>query len=146
MALRYGKASDKLCAVEMAEAKKGGAGIISFWAKKWSANEADCNIAVEVSTDNGANWREVGNTDIKDANWKEYTFTANIAGDVRIRLRRTSGARMHLDDVAVSNYSTGVSDPAAERHQWDAFSNQGVLTVTVSNLTASARVYIPLPV
>ena len=133
VALRYGKASDKLCAVEMAEAKKGGAGIISFWAKKWSANEADCNIAVEVSTDNGANWREVGNTDIKDTNWKEYTFTANIAGDVRIRLRRTSGARMHLDDVAVSNYSTGVSDPAAERHRWDAFSNQGVLTVTVSN-------------
>ena len=74
-----------------------------------------------------------GNTDIKDTNWKEYTFTANIAGDVRIRLRRTSGARMHLDDVAVSNYSTGVSDPATERHRWDAFSNQGVLTVTVSN-------------
>ena len=40
---------------------------------------------------------------------------------------------MHLDDVAVSNYSTGVSDPATERHRWDAFSNQGVLTVTVSN-------------
>ena len=39
---------------------------------------------------------------------------------------------MHLDDIAVSNYSAGVADPSAERHQWDAYCLDGKLVVTVT--------------
>ena len=93
--------------------RKRHPGIISFWEQKWSANEAGCNIAVEVSTDNGANWREVGKyRHQKMPTGKIYARPASPE-DVRSRLRRTSGAHT-IDDVAVSNYSTGVSDPAAD--------------------------------
>ena len=130
-ALRLGKASTNTTGIEMTEAKRGGAGVVSFMAKKWSAGEADSKIAVETSTD-GIAWREAGVANITDAEWQQYTVTANVAGDVRIRLRRTEGARMHLDDIAVSNYSAGVADPSAERHQWDAYCLDGKLVVTVT--------------
>lgn len=129
-ALRLGKASNNLCAVEMADAKHNGVGVVSFWAKKWNDKEANSTIAVETSTDN-ANWKSVGNVTITGATWQEYTVTANVPGDVRVRFRRTQGARMHFDDVTISDYSSGVSDPAAERHQWDAYSLNGELIVKV---------------
>ena len=132
MAVRLGKASNNMCGIEMADSKQRGAGVISFWAKKWNDKEATPNIAVETSTDDGATWHEAGNADITSADWQEYTFTANIAGDVRVRLRRTKGARMHVDDISISDYTTGVSDPYAERHLWDAYGSNGTLTVTVA--------------
>lgn len=131
VAVRLGKASNNMCGIEMADSKQRGAGVISFWAKKWNDKEATPNIAVETSTDDGATWHEAGNADITSADWQEYTFTANIAGDVRVRLRRTKGARMHVDGISISDYTTGVSDPYAERHLWDAYGSNGTLTVTV---------------
>ncbi len=133
VAIRYGKASNNITCVGMSSSKKGGAGVISFWAKKWNSKENASKIAVETSTDDGATWTSAGTADITDANWKEYTFTANIAGNVRMRFRCTSAARMHFDDVSISDYSSGVSDPSAERHMWDAYSRGGILTVKVDN-------------
>jgi len=130
-ALRMGKASNNLCAIEMADSKHGGAGVISFWAKKWNAKEANAAIAMETSTDDGSNWKTVGNVTISDASWKEYTVTANVVGDVRVRFRRTQGARMHFDDVTITDYSSGVSDPTAERHLWNAYSRGGELIVNI---------------
>lgn len=132
VAVRLGKASNNMCGIEMAENKANGAAVVSFWAKKWSENEAVANIAVETSTDDGATWHEVGNADITSTDWQKYTFTANVAGNVRVRLHRTKGARMHVDDISISDYTTGVSDPDAERHLWDAYSSHDTLTVTVA--------------
>ncbi len=39
---------------------------------------------------------------------------------------------MHVDDISISDYTTGVSDPYAERHLWDAYGSNGTLTVTVA--------------
>ena len=133
VAVRYGKASDNLTAIEMAEDKRGGAGIISFWAKKWSSSEATPTLVVEVSKDGGKTWLGCGSVDIDKTEWKEFTFNANISGDVRLRLRRTTGARMHLDDISISSYTTGVADPDAPRHLWDVNSKGGVLALTVDN-------------
>lgn len=86
---------------------------------------------METSTDDGSNWKTVGNITISDASWKEYTVTANVVGDVRVRFRRTQGARMHFDDVTITDYSSGVSDPTAERHLWNAYSRGGELIVNI---------------
>lgn len=134
VAVRFGKAKTSgTTSVEMASVKQGGAGVISFWAKKWNDKEANSTIEVETSNDDGATWKSAGNVTVAGSAWQEYTVTANVPGDIRVRFRRTDGARMHIDDISVSNYSSGVSDPLAERHMWDAYSRNGELIVKVDN-------------
>lgn len=132
VAVRFGKASSTAkTSVEMASTKKGGAGVITFWAKKWNDKEANSTIAVETSTDEGETWKTAGNVTVTNPSWQEYTVTASVPGDVRVRFRRTEGARMHIDDITVTDYSSGLSDPGAERHLWDAYSRDGELFVKV---------------
>ena len=68
-------------------------------------------------------------------------MTANVAGNAMMRLRETSGKRFMLDNITISDRTAGCDDPAAERHLWDAYSRNGVLTVTVMTDSIDAEVY-----
>ncbi len=123
---RFGKDSDS--SIEMLENKAGGAGTVSFYACRWVNNQSNADpaasIAVEYSTDEGVTWHNVADVAVNNTEYTRYTATVNVAGNVRVRLAQTSGQRIHLDDVAISNYGqSGIHDAEADAYYaWDAFS------------------------
>lgn len=124
--LRTGKSSTAVSYAEMAEPKSHGAGTVSFFAKAWSGEGG--NVELSWSTDGGISWTKAETFAVSDDAWKEYTAILNISGDVRIRLSRTSGGRIAIDDITVSDYAlTAVTE--LEYHSWDAFCLGGALRV-----------------
>lgn len=124
--LRTAKSSTSEALAEMAEPKSHGAGTVSFYAKAWSGESGD--IELSWSTDGGITWTKAETFAVPDTDWKEYTAILNISGDVRLRLSRTSGGRIAIDDITVSDYAlSAVSE--LEYHSWDAFCLGGALRV-----------------
>lgn len=129
-AVRMGKTASS--SIEMTSDRVIGISTISFYAKKWTANEADAKVTVEVSTDKGETWKSIGEVTVTNASsWQEFTFTAGVANNARMRLRQTSGKRFFIDDISLTDSSTGLSDPSADRHQWNAYSIDGNVCVDV---------------
>ncbi|MBO4977696.1 MAG: endonuclease [Muribaculaceae bacterium] len=136
--LRMGK-NDNSCATMESDVLRG-IGTISFWARPWT-NDGNATLSVEVSTDGGENFRPVGTVNVTGTAFAEYVVHAGVAGKARIRLRQTAGKRLNIDDIAMTNYTSGVDDPMAARHQWDAFCVGGNLTVTVTAPEMTLGVY-----
>lgn len=109
------------------EPKKGGIGSISFYARKWNANEADATIAVETSPDN-YNWTNHGNVTVDKDSYNCYTVTPKVAGDRYIRLRQTAGARALIDDIEATHYTTTVEYIDVD-YTWDAYAQSGALII-----------------
>ncbi|MDE6207702.1 MAG: hypothetical protein K2M55_07825, partial [Muribaculaceae bacterium] len=129
--IRLGKTPSST--IEMTADRHKGIGTISFYAIKWTDKEADTEVAVETSIDGGNTWQLAGKVTVDNAStWTEYHVAANVAGTARMRLRQTVGARFFVDDIGLTDRTSGVDDPAAERHQWDAYSHGGDVIVTVS--------------
>lgn len=124
--VRFGKNSTS--GIAMAEDRQVGIGTVSFQAKYWG-NEANPVVEVQVSTDGGQNWRSAGNVTVSTSTYQPYSVFVGQAGPARIRLQQTSGQRLNVDDVAITRHTSGLSDPTAERHVWDARCIDGVLVV-----------------
>lgn len=116
--------------ITMASDKKGGIGTVSFWASSWNATEGDADVAVQLSTDGGETFRTIGTVTVKGGNYEEYSVFAGIAAPARLRLQQTSGKRILVDDVTMTDHNAGVSDMNAERHRWNVVSTAGSLTVS----------------
>lgn len=126
--LRFSKKAEGF--VAMNEDRPQGIGTVSFYAAKWNNDkEADATVLVETSTDGGATWQEAGRTVISDKTFRQYSFVANVEGSARMRLRQTAGARWLVDNISISDAQTGVAEPDAGRHCWDAYSCNGKLIV-----------------
>ena len=136
--LRFGKKSDS--SLEMAEDRNGGIGTVSFQAKYWS-KEADPEIQVQYSTDGGYTYVTAGTVKITSSAYAPYSVFVGVAGKARIRLQQTVGQRLNIDDIAMTRHSSGVDDPEAERHGWDAYCRGGELIVAVSADEAEIAVY-----
>lgn len=128
--LRMGKTSKS--ALEMAEDCLTGIGDISFYAQRWTAKEGDVTVAVEYSTDGGASWRLAGNVTVTADSYSEYRVHAGVEGKARMRIRQTDGGRFNIDDISLSRQSSGLDEPEAERHQWNAYSHSGNLYIDVT--------------
>lgn len=124
--VRLGKNSDSFLA--MAEDRDGGVGTVSFQAKYWGS-ESNPVIAVQVSTDGGQSYTTAGSVTVATASYQAYSVFVGHAGRCRIRLQQTAGQRLNIDDVAITRHSSGVADPEAERHCWDARCIDGRLVV-----------------
>ena len=97
--------------IEMAEDVADGASMISFYAANWKSNEANPTLQVLYSTDEGATWTAVG-TCSPTVTWQQYIFNVNVTGKVRFKIAQTAGARLNIDDIAItSNNSAPVADP-----------------------------------
>lgn len=133
-ACRFAK-SGNASGLEMAEDLPGGAGTVSFYACRWvntqGTADPEAELTVSYSTDGGSTWTEAGTAKLDNTEYRQFSVAVNQEGPVRIKLDRTTGGRIHLDDVAISSYaSTGINNPEAEYHSWDAFSAApGTLTV-----------------
>ena len=133
---RFGK-SGKTTSIALAEDKVGGAGTVSFYACRWMNNQGtvdeEATVSVDYSTDGGTTWQTAGTATISASDYTLYSVAVNKPGNIRIRLDRIKGNRIHLDNVSISNFSSGINDPAAERNSWTAYcSEPGVLCVEAS--------------
>lgn len=120
--------------LEMLEDKKGGAGIISLDLRKWD-NKSDGTVTVvaEYSTDGGNTWEEAGSATSEKAEFTHHSFTVNVKGDVRLRVRQIAGNRFNLDNVAMTDYSGSTASNMLEYHRWNAFSRNGELVVETND-------------
>ncbi len=128
-ALRLGRDGDGL--VQMEEDRDRGIGTISFWSHVYGS-DSDSKLAIEYSTDGGSTWMHAGEVTISGSSYREYTAHVGATGKSRVRLRQLSGKRWLLDDFSLTDNSTGVDDPTADRHQWDAYSHSGSLFVNIA--------------
>ncbi len=121
-------------ALEMLQDKPRGIGVVSFFAKKWTADEADATVKLEVSADHGLTWKEFDQPiDITSADYAEFRFTANVAGSARIRLVQTAGARFFIDDIAISDANdSAIEDIEEDYRTWDAYCRDRQLVVETS--------------
>lgn len=129
-ALRGGKSGKAI--VEMDEDRQSGIGTVSFYAHKWNNDETPV-LAVEYSTDGGETWTKAGTAAIEAKTYEKYSVPVNAAGTARMRLRQTAGKRFLLDNLEMDSRATGLADPDALHHRWDAFGRNGRLMVEVKD-------------
>lgn len=136
-ACRFGK--DAGAFIEMAEDKIGGAGTVSFYACRWTNTQGtpddDAVILVETSVDGGTTWQQAGSATVSATQYTKYSVPARVGGNVRVRLTRTEGKRINLDNVGITNYAqSGLNNPDDDYYSWDAFSPAaGVLCIESRN-------------
>lgn len=127
-ALRAGKTASST--IEMAEDRTTGIGEVSFYAQRFGS-DSEAVVSIEYSTDGGKTYRSAGKVTIDQTYYKEYKVAVKVLGTARMRIAQESGKRFLIDDIAITDAITGVDDPMAARHQWDAYSHSGTLFVNV---------------
>ncbi len=136
--MRLGKSASS--SFETAEDIAGGVGEITFYAKAWDGDAA-CEFKVECSGDGGNNWKTAATITLpKGEGYKQYTVTANVSGDVRVRFAQTAGNRAQFDNIAISHYRGGIEGVESDYHAWTAYSLNGQLVVSLSE-QAEVQVY-----
>ncbi len=126
--VRFGKTSTS--SISMTTDRPRGIGTVSFWAKYWGS-ESNPEIAVQYSTDGGETYISAGTATVSSGSWQQYTVHVGCGRPARVRLQQQTGSRLNLDDIEMTDYTSGVSDPCAERHLWDAYALNGELIITV---------------
>ena len=90
----------------------GGVGIFSVWVRRWD-NTPEAVYVCEYSTNNGSSWttvQTINNTWLGSSDWKQISGTINTsngsgaADDIIIRISRTSGERIMIDDFSMVTY------------------------------------------
>lgn len=127
--LRGGKTDATI--IEMLADRDFGIGTVSFKAQMWSEASGPVTLVLETSTDGGENWTTHGEVIINKLATTSYSIDANVNTRARMRLRQTAGARFMIDDIAITEGSTGCNQLQADRHSWEAYGTDGMLTVAV---------------
>ncbi len=99
LSCRLGKTSTSC--IEMTEDVADGASKVTFYAGNWSSSEASPTLQLQYSTNGGSTWTTVG-TCSPTTTWKQYSFDMNVTGNVRFRIKQTAGARLNIDDIAIT--------------------------------------------
>jgi hypothetical protein len=102
--------------VEMDVDKPNGAGVITVSAANY-ATETGASFVPEISTDGGVTYTSLlGSSPAPTltGTLTPYSFTANRAGNVRLRFSSTNTAgatnpRINLDDIGITDYRTGTA-------------------------------------
>lgn len=138
-AIRLGNTASSQLAT--ASAKKSGIGTISFYASRWSSSDGNMTLAVEYSADN-SDWKTAGTVTVSTDDYKEYRVAVNVPGENYIRLRQTAGKRGNIDDITVTDYSSGIDDIEADPlDEWEAYADNGRLVIENRGPQAEFVVY-----
>lgn len=143
------------CYVEMAVDKSGGAGEISFWHGKVSSDTTKTvgTNDVFVSRNHGLTWMKINNEPIIVTNdFEKATLTANVGGDIRVRIAYEGSKSATIDDILITDYDgPAIIEPAigeiADRQCYDdesisfevGFFGDDVAG-TITNISATAGV------
>lgn len=115
---------------EMTTGPRGSFSKLTFMTRLFDAEAAE--IAVEISTDGGKNWKRVA-TVTPTSDWRETAVDLDgDEADLRVRFVKTSGARVALDDVSLTGSFGALGDVTSERRAWDAYNLDGDLAVDVA--------------
>ncbi|MEZ5025325.1 MAG: lamin tail domain-containing protein [Chitinophagales bacterium] len=95
----------------------GGVGTFSVYVRRWD-NSPDPNYVCEYSIDNGGSWTSVqtiNNAWLGSSDYKQITGTINTSNgagasdDIIIRIRRSGGERLMIDDFEMTDYASTTS-------------------------------------
>ena len=137
LSCRFGNNADSYIA--MAEDLTEGARQISFFAAKWNANDANPTLQVQYSTNGGSTWTTVA-TCQPNATWQQYIYNLDVTGTVRFKIQQTSGARLNIDDIAItSNPGQIVINPMIDITAIDAMEAElggesSIVSATISGI------------
>lgn len=137
MSCRYGRNADSYIA--MAEDVTDGASKISFYAAKWSSSEANPTLQVLYSTNAGSSWTVVG-TCSPTVTWQQYIFNLNVTGNVRFKIAQTAGARLNIDDIAITSNTAPASNPEITAPANGSTVNVGTITGDETQVTKTITV------
>ncbi len=104
---RFGKSSTSSIAMNQDVAGTSG---LSFYAATYGTTEADATIRVLYSTDGGSSWTLVKELALTHE-FTQYSYSLDIAGNVRFKFQQTAGARVNIDDIAIYAPQQPVTEP-----------------------------------
>lgn len=136
--LRFGK--NATSSLTMNEDKTTGIGTVSFDAVTFGT-DATPTVAIEYSSDGGANWETIQTMTLGNSTMSTYTVVVNKPGSGRIRFRQTAGKRWILDNISIPNYTEIQAVDELEYHGWDAWSRGGRLVVSFREQGGQVAVY-----
>lgn len=134
----------------MLEAKQGGIGTLSLWARLWRSENKTVTLNISVSQDMGSTWENVGAITIEPIDngagnrYMEYTLPVNRSGNLRLKIEQDITSRTMIDDIRISDFRPSAIEQAnsAEYHSWDAFCRDGKLVMESDGTSADfANVY-----
>ena len=77
-----------------------GTSAIAFWATCFG-NDADANLRVDYSTNQGSSWNELGDFTFTRGRMQYVIMEIPMEGNVRFRIVQTSGSRVNIDDITI---------------------------------------------
>lgn len=107
----------------------GGVGVVSFAYGSYGTDSATA-LALDYSTDGGSVWANAGTVTVSSSTLETYSTNISQNGDVRLRIRKTSGGsqRANVDDIMTTSF--GGAAPQSP----PALAAIGPKNVVVSNL------------
>ena len=134
---RFGKTSASY--IEMAQDLTDGASKVTFYAANWSSSESAPTVQVQYSTDSGSNWTTVGSCS-PTTTWQQYIFNLSVTGKVRFRILQTAGARLNIDDIAITSNPAVVTNPELTAPVNGSTVNVGTIAAGGTSVTKSISV------
>lgn len=117
--------------IEMAEDKPNGMGALSFLAARYGS-DSEAGISVSYSVNGGNSWIAIGSETVSATTLTEYSYTVNVTGNVRIKIEQTSGKRLNIDDISITDYKDNSGVEEIKSLQWMSYSTLGGLVVETS--------------
>ena len=102
--------NDEPTLLEMMEDKTGGCDSLWFYAGRYGSDGSGATLTVSYSLDGGMSWVPVAEQLAFEAGeWNRYGYKLDVDGLIRLRFEvsGTSGRRLNVDDIQMSDYSTG---------------------------------------
>ncbi len=80
----------------------GNTKVITLYHARYG-NDAPSTWAIYCSTDNATTWQRMGDSVVtKDEGFKMVTFIKTYPGKLRFQIRKLSGGRLNIDDIAIA--------------------------------------------
>lgn len=91
--------------IQMKFNKANGVGVVRFWAGYYDTDNGGA-LAIQTSRNEGQTWETAIASQLIAKDWKEYQFTINQAGNVRIRIMKaeTGSSGINVDKIRISDY------------------------------------------
>ncbi len=101
--------------LEMTTDKANGAGVVSFYAKRWQTTgnpDDEAAFDLMVSTDKGNTWHTVTSIPVTATTYERHAVEVNVPypAEVRIRLKQTAGKRVMIDNLGITDYVVDAID------------------------------------
>ena len=133
---RFGQNSDSY--IEMMQDVTDGASKLTFYACKYG-NDAAPTMQVQYSTNGGSSWSTIA-TLSPNSTWQQYSYNLNLTGNVRFKFVQTAGARLNIDDIAITSNSSVPATPVLTAPTEGSTINVGTIQANASSVSKTITV------